>query len=379
MMIDDRCHQNQKNQHNKTMAHQAKFEDSNIALIGTDENIALRVQAAHTEDQWKHAGEEDLQVWRIEQFHVVPVPKNQYGTFENGDSYIVLKTIKSTTDVTYDIHFWIGKNSSQDEYGTAAYKASELDDYFEQKPIIHREVEGNESKKFRSYFKQLIVKEGGVASGFRHVLPTEQSPVLYHVKGKKNLQVTQIPKLDASLMNNGDVYVLDLGLQIYIWKGSSAAATEKFKAAQVANSLKDERGKATVFDATEEASLEQKFFSYLEGDAKDVKSAEEGGKDDAVKNIRLLYRLSDEDGTLKFAKVEEGAIHKKSFNESDVYIADLGAQIFVWVGKSASLNERKNAIHYAHTYLVNSGTNPNRPFERVFQGVEPDYMLVELK
>lgn len=30
-------------------------------------------------------------VWRIENFKVVPVPKNLFGQFFNGDSYIVLK------------------------------------------------------------------------------------------------------------------------------------------------------------------------------------------------------------------------------------------------------------------------------------------------
>ena len=40
----------------------------------------------------------------------------------------------------YDLHFWIGKYSTQDEYGTAAYKTVELDTLLDDKPVQHREV-----------------------------------------------------------------------------------------------------------------------------------------------------------------------------------------------------------------------------------------------
>merc|ERR1712080_536976 len=48
-------------------------------------------------------------------------------------------------ELKYDVHFWIGKYSTQDEYATAAYKTVELDTLLDDRPIQHREVQGHES------------------------------------------------------------------------------------------------------------------------------------------------------------------------------------------------------------------------------------------
>jgi hypothetical protein len=62
----------------------------------------------------------------------------------------------------------------QDEAGTAVYKTIELDTYLKDVPVQHREVQGHESPLFLSYFPSGVrILEGGVATGFQHVSPTE--------------------------------------------------------------------------------------------------------------------------------------------------------------------------------------------------------------
>lgn len=50
-----------------------------------------------------------LQVWRIENMDLVPVPQNLYGGFYTGDTYLILNTIKQNSgSLQYDLHFWLG-------------------------------------------------------------------------------------------------------------------------------------------------------------------------------------------------------------------------------------------------------------------------------
>ena len=72
--------------------------------------------------------------------------------------------------------------------------------------------------------------EGGVESGFNHVKPTEYRPRLLHVSGDrpKTLRVAEVP-LSRRCLDDGDVFVLDMGLTIYQWNGQKSSKDERFK------------------------------------------------------------------------------------------------------------------------------------------------------
>ena len=49
-------------------------------------------------------------------------------------------------------------------------------------------------------------------------------------------------------MNHGDVFILDMGRQIYVWNGREAGRLEKIKGLDVARRIKDEErgGRAAI-------------------------------------------------------------------------------------------------------------------------------------
>jgi len=147
--------------------------------------------AAKHEKEWEGVGvKEGILVWRIENFNVIKWPQKDYGHFCTGDSYIILHTFKEKGEnlLKHTIFFWLGKTTSIDEMGVAAYKTVELDDLLGGVPSQSREVEGEESHEFLNLFTSSFkVTQGGVGSGFHHVGPENYTSVLLQIKGKKEL------------------------------------------------------------------------------------------------------------------------------------------------------------------------------------------------
>jgi len=311
-----------------------------------------------------------VQVWRVEQFKIVAWPKDRYGQFYSGDSYIILHTYKKEDKLLYNVHFWLGEHTTLDEAGTAAYKTVELDDFLNGLPVQYREVQGSESDKFLHLFNKFEILQGGVETGFKHVEPEKYKPRLLHIKGKLNKTIVrQVPATTDSL-NMGDVFILDVGLKLYTFQPAGAGAGEKSTATQLARAIDDQRGSKVeifVFGDTDKDANAEFFWQYL-GGRKAIKSAAEGGSDTDLTEKKRLFRVSDSSGSLK---VEEIKFDRKNLNPSDVFIVDAVNSVFVWIGTTASPQERRSGVQLAQSYLNDQpARSKSIPIIRLLQGGE---------
>ncbi|NXU18049.1 VILI protein, partial [Pardalotus punctatus] len=301
-----------------------------------------------------------IQIWRIENMEMVPVPTKSYSNFYEGDCYVLLSTRKSGSTFSYDIHYWLGKESSQDEQGAAAIYTTQMDDHLGSVAVQHREVQGHESETFRAYFKQgLIYKKGGVASGMKHVeTNTYNIQRLLHVKGKKNVVAGEV-EMSWKSFNRGDVFLLDLGQLIVQWNGPESNRNERLRAMTLAKDIRDrERGgraKVGVVDGEDEdASPElMKVLTHILGEKRDIQPAISDDKvDQILKSSLKLYHVSNASGNMVIQEVAVRPLTQDMLLHEDCYILDQGGtRIFVWKGKNANKEEKQQAMSRALGFI----------------------------
>ena len=319
------------------------------------------------------AGKENgLTAWRIENKIPVPVPSETLGKLYTGDSYIFLNTKIGTTGTAWDIHFWLGSESSQDEIGIAAYKTVELDESLGGGPVQYRECQGHESGQFMAMFKGGIeYLEGGVASGFVKVDRDAYDTRLLHLKGKRVVRTTKVPAETASL-NTGDVFILDLGLQLFLYNGKDANRAEKRKGYEMIQKIKDDErgGKASVVFIDEDPD-NAAFWEALGGKIEVTDAgADDAAAEKAAKESLELFRVSDASGAVEFTSISKGALERPMLDTNDVFVIDAVSEIFVWIGKGATAGEKKEGMMRAMEYLNKSGKPSWTPITRVVEDAE---------
>lgn len=362
------------------------IKDSNVELIGSDIDHRVKHNSAVTEPAWNDGAvgkSPGLFVWRIEEFQVVPWPKDQYGQFYDGDSYIVLCSYKVGDDgkLGHDIFFWLGKHTTQDEAGTAAYKTVELDEFLEGSATQHREVQASPSDEFLSLFPRISIRAGGVRSGFTHVEEETKEEILTLLRIFKNpsskspnsLIVYEVEPHWKSL-DDGDVFVLDTGDKIWQWQGKDCSPMEKAKAAQVVHDMTIAKH-TNVEVLSQSESRSKRIVDLLGGEDdtprdgfKSARPVASQQKPRASGSHKKLYRLSDASGELTFDLIKDGAsLSRNDLDGNDVFLLDdAGQAVWVWEGQGASRAEKSRWLQVARMYI-------NR-----LQSEQPDAYLIPL-
>ncbi|KAK2862272.1 hypothetical protein Q5P01_001805 [Channa striata] len=319
-------------------------------------------------------------IWRIEKMDLIQVPEKSYGSFFEGDCYILLFTQKVKNALCYDIHYWIGSESSQDEQGAAAVYTLQLDEFLGSIPVQHREVQNYESDTFRGYFKQgIIYMKGGVASGMRHIeINSYDVKRLLHVKGKKRVVAKEV-EMNWKSFNLGDVFLLDTGKTIIQWNGPKSNRQERLKGMMLAKDIRDrERGgraEIRVIEGDEEDKSLQNMEILNDVLGERTAALTDGPPDETMdqeqKANLTLYHVSDADGQMKVTEVATRPLVQDLLNHDDCYILDQGgAKIFVWKGKKANKAERQAAMSRALDFIKANNYPITTNVETVNDGAE---------
>ncbi|MGH0162055.1 UNVERIFIED_CONTAM: hypothetical protein FKN15_072310 [Acipenser sinensis] len=253
-----------------------------------------------------------LQIWTIEKMKMVPIPSQAYGNFFEGDCYIVLCGRQSSSQLSFDVHYWIGSQSSQDEQGATAILVTQLDNYLGGSPIQYREVQDCESVKFKSYFKNGIV------------------------------------------FNVGDIFLLDMGKVIVQWNGPESNHPERLK--DIRDRERGGRAQIGVVDGDNEAASPElmKIMTAVLGQRTgSLKPATPDNRPDLYQksNVRL-YHVSDSSGNLVIQEIATQPLTQDLLSSDDCYIVDQGGvKIFVWKGKNATTQERQAGLGRAEGFI----------------------------
>ncbi|KAG7033521.1 Villin-2 [Cucurbita argyrosperma subsp. argyrosperma] len=339
-------------------------------------------------------------IWRIENFQPVPLPKTDYGKFYMGDSYIILQTTQNKSgSFLFDIHFWIGRDTSQDESGTAAIKSVELDAALGGRAVQHRELQGHESDKFLSYFKPCIIPlEGGVASGFRKYEEEEFETRLYTCKGRRVVKmkqardsihmnsciflnslflydqnfisIMQVPFARSSL-NHDDVFILDTEDKIYQFNGANSNIQERAKALEVVQYLKEKYHQgvcdvAIVDDGKLDTESDSGEFWVLFGGFAPI-GKKASTDDDVVAEATPPKLYSIADGK---TSIIQGELSRSLLENNKCYLLDCGSAVYVWVGRLTQVDERKMANQVAEEFVTNQKRPRSVQITRLIQGYE---------
>ena len=298
-----------------------------------------------------------LVIWKSVDLKLQKIPESNHGTFLNSEVYLILN-IKSPEEKY--AHIWTGRKSSKEKISYISFKVLQLDHKLENNCVILYESERNESELFKSYFKFFTILRDRIEEIHKSLDDQQYKARLFHVHSSgANIHSRQI-SINKKNIDTGDVYMLDIGVKVFIYIGKGSNSFEKFHLSCMVEKIKEVRqNKAIIISIDESCELNEhdlknknEFEEFLQKFEENIQETEEQNKID--KNYRKMMKLSDENGKLELTDVE---YKKESLVSQDSFLIDRGDAIIIWIGKEASKKEKKFAKFYANKYISKENRN----------------------
>ncbi|XP_067859190.1 protein flightless-1 homolog [Heptranchias perlo] len=300
-----------------------------------------------------------VMVWHIENFIPTQIDETFHGKFYEADCYIVLKTnLDENGALSWQIFYWIGQEATMDKKACAAIHAVNLRNFLGAQCRTIREEMGDESEEFSVVFDNISYIEGGTASGFYTVEETQYITRLFRCYGKKNIKLESVP-LKALSLDPRFVFLLDHGLEIYIWRGSQATLSASTKARLFAEKInKNERkGNAEIIQLMQNQETPE-FWEALGGQPEEIKCHVADNFKPVWPKLykvglglgylelpQINYKLSVEHKVKpKIDLVPELRLVQSLLDTRSVYILDCWSDVSIWIGRKSPRLVRAAAL-----------------------------------
>ncbi|XP_041473939.1 protein flightless-1 homolog [Lytechinus variegatus] len=316
--------------------------------------------------------EPGLHIWQIENFIPIQVEEALYGKFYEADCYIILQTfLDSSQNLNWQIFYWIGQSSSLDKKACSAMHAVNLRNMLGARTRSIREEMGDESDEFMELFDHDIAYiEGGTASGFYSVEENTYIARMYRASGTQSLHLEAVP-MDHESLDTKYVFVLDNGMDIYIWYGQKSNPITRSKARLMCEKInKMERKNNAKITMMYQGSEVEDFWEPLGGYREDF--VPQDWLKSFVPEKPRLYKVGLGTGYLELPQVElpKGKPHQTLLETKNVYILDCNADVFIWIGRKSSRLWRAAALKLSQELCSMLNRPINATVIRILEGNE---------
>ncbi|KAK7387220.1 hypothetical protein VNO78_27824 [Psophocarpus tetragonolobus] len=315
-----------------------------------------------------------LEVWCIENQRLISVSKSSHGKFYTGSAYLVLNVVFPKIGTPhYDIHYWLGNEAKKVDSILASDKALELDAALGSCSVQYREIQGQESQKFLSYFRPCLIPIEGVFTSKQGNLNGEYQVRLYTCKGDYVVHVKEVPFLRASL-NHEDVFILDTALKIFLFSGCNSTIQERAKALEVVQYIKENKhgGKcevATIEDGKFVGDSDVGEFWSLFGGYAPIPRESPSVLESEASPIKLFW-INLQGKFCETGGKSSNSFSKEMLETDKCYMLDCDGEIFVWMGRQTLLTERRTATKAIEDFVRNEGRSNKTHLTFLSEGLE---------